>query len=365
VHRDARLTIRPVSLLGERYLDLDRGSPDTPVLAPGEALPSSQTEQPPDLDQILNALDDPTAGALGATVSTLGEGMQGNGANADAAIVALAPALGDTEELVSVLEGQTELLTRLIENAEPVAGALATEDGQRLDQLVTSADMLLATTADRQEALEATLIEMPSTLAAARAALEDLAGVTRSTTPSLRAMRPVTDDLSEISAELQRFADSADPALASADPVLERAAELLAAARPVTAALRPAGPDLRGTAGALAPVVNEFADALPSFWSFIEGWALTTNGHDGLSHYFRALVTVNTDQITRALPPAAPLIDGNPDEDGAAGLPLPGITPEGAPMGGILQPGSGADGGVTGLDPEQEGDALSYLLGDN
>lgn len=368
VHRDATLTIKPVSLLGERFLDFDRGSPESPVLPAGESLPVENTARPSDLDQLLNAIDDPTGQSLAALVTTLGEGMRDNGQNADAAIRALAPAMTDTEQLVKVLDDQSTTLQNLVDNAEPVASALAADDGKRLDGLVNAANQLLGTTADRQQALTDTLVRMPDTLTQARGALEDLAGVTRNATPTLASMRPTTDDLVAISHELQAFADSADPALASTQPVLDRAQELLAEARPVVADLRPAGADLRGTAAGLKPVVNDFTDHLPSFWNFIQGWALTTNGYDGLSHYFRAMVTVNTDQITHLLPAASGLIDGNPVD--AAGAPLtevapaiPGVTADGAPMAGILPPGQSADGGVTGLDQQQEGNALTYLLG--
>lgn len=363
IHRDAQLTIRPVSLLGERYLELNRGTPEAPVLQPGERLPAEQTHQPSDLDQVLNALRDPTGSSLAALITALGQGMKGNGANADAAIRALRPAMVETNKLVGVLDGQTELLQNLVDHAEPVAAALAADDGRRLDGLVASAHQVLGTTADRQQALEDTLREMPSTLVQARGALEDLAGVTRSATPNLQAIRPTTDNLTAISAELRRFSDSADPALASSEPVLDRAEHLLTEARPVAADLRPAGPDLRGTAAGLAPVVNKFTDHLPGFWNFIQGWALTTNGYDGLSHYFRALVAVSTDQIARLLPPAAPLLDGNPSKAGTAGPQIPGLSQQGVPMEGILAPGTGPDGGATGLNREQEGGALSYLLG--
>ncbi|TCK26282.1 MlaD family protein [Pseudonocardia endophytica] len=370
VHRDARMTIKPVSLLGERFIEYDRGSPQAPLLGPDEPLPVEQTGRPSDLDQLLNAINDPTGRALAGLVTTLGDGMRDNGKNADEAVKALAPAMTDTENLVRVLNDQSATLQQLVDNTEPVAGALAADDGKRLDGLVDSANQLLGTTADRQKALNETLVRAPDTLAQTRGALEDLAGVTRSATPTLRSMRPTTDNLVAISAELQTFADSADPALASSQPVLDRARELLAEARPVVSDLKPAGPDLRGTAAGLDPLANEFTDRLPGFWNFIQGWALTTNGYDGLSHYFRAMVTVNTDEITHAVPPAAPLLDGNQPPDaatpGPAPLPqIPGVSPEGAPLPGLLEPGPSADGGATGLDEKQESGALDYLLGGN
>lgn len=383
LHNDAHATVRPVSLLGERYVDLDRGSPAAAVLRPGGSLPTSQTGQATDLDQILNTVNEPTGKSLSALVSVLGEGVQGNGPNADATMKALAPAMTDTNKLVGVLNDQNTVLNQLVDSASPVASALASDQGKSLDGLVKSTNNLLGTTAAKQQGLQDSLTELPGTLAQARKSLGDLTGTAQATAPTLQAMRPTTDNLSAISGELNRFSDSANPALANADPVLHRADQLLTQARPVVADLKKAGPDLRGTAAGAKPIVNNFTDHLPGFWNFIQGWALTTNGKDGLSHYFRALITVNTDEVTHLLPPpgvAAPPGPGSAPDPSLPQLPglpsLPGNTPpfpglpnlvppaDGGAPGGLLQPGPGdSHGGATGLDQQQEGNALEFLLG--
>jgi len=227
LHRDARFTIRPVSLLGERYVDMERGSPDAPLLDPGEPVPMSRTGSNVGLDQILNVLDRPTGEGLAFLITTLGEGLRGNGENADAAIRALAPALRDTQRFTGVLEDQNALLNVLVDRVQPVTTALAADDGGALDRLVGAADRLLAATSAQQRSLDATLTKLPGALHAARTTLARLAGTARQTTPTLRAMRPVTEQLSTISGELMRFSDALDPALATSKPVLRRAERLL------------------------------------------------------------------------------------------------------------------------------------------
>lgn len=370
IHVDARATIKPVSLLGERYIDLDRGSPNAPLLSPGGELPVRQTGQSTDLDQVLNTVDDPTGQSLAALITMLGEGVQGNGANIDGTIKALGPAMGNTNQLVDVLKQQNGVLNSLIDNVEPVSAALAADNGKTVDSLVDSAHQLLGTTTENQAAIQNALAELPSTMTQARNTLAQLTGTAQATTPTLRSIRPTTDNLSAISAELNQFADSANPALASTPQVLHAADRLLEQARPVAQDLRKAGPTVPGLAGGLKPVVNDFTNHLPSFWNFIQGWALTTNGYDGLSHYFRAMVTLNTDQLTNVLPPLAGVANGNPNParpaPGPVPLPLPtppGLTGPGAPLGGLLPPGNSPDGGVTGLNQQQEGGALTFLLG--
>jgi hypothetical protein len=113
LYRDARATIRPISLLGERYVDLERGTPGTAEMADGGTIPRERTATNVDLDEILNTIDEPTGESLAFLVTTLGDGLRDNGGNVDAALRALTPALRDTEGLTSVLEDQNALLGSL------------------------------------------------------------------------------------------------------------------------------------------------------------------------------------------------------------------------------------------------------------
>ncbi|HEV7826670.1 MAG TPA: MlaD family protein [Mycobacteriales bacterium] len=362
VYRDARLTIRPVSLLGERFVALDRGSPARPLLPAGGLIPVRQTGRSTDLDEVLTAVDQPTGAALAALVTTLGEGATGHGKDVDAAVRALAPAMTETRTLVRILDEQNAVLTRLVDRVEPVAGALAVDRGRRLDSLVDSTDVLLRTAAGNREALDATLAELPGTLTEARRTLTELTGVAEATTPTLRRLRPVTGDLTEISAELDRFAAAADPALASLEPVLRRANTLLTEAAPVVRTLEAAGPDLRGAAGSARPVALALIGNLRNVLDFVRFWALVTNGHDGLSHYFRASFVANTEVVTGPVPGAGKVVPKPQD------LPLPGMPalpsleiPALPSLEGVL-PKLGPDD-ATGLTPAQEQSMLDHLIG--
>lgn len=367
LYQDATATIRPISLLGERYVDLERGTPGTAQMSDGGTIPRERTATNVDLDEILNTIDEPTGESLAFLVTTLGDGLRDNGGNVDAALKALAPALRDTEGLTSVLEDQNVLLGSLVDQVEPVAGALATDNGQSLDRLVASADRLLAASSRQQEQLDQTLAELPGALRSARTTLGELAGTARETTPTLRSLRPVTEDLTEISNELMTFADSLDPALAQAQPVLEEARSLLEQAQPVAADLRAGSPDLRAASASARPVVEDLTANLDNVLNFVRYWALTTNGHDGVSHYFRAHIIVNQDSATNFLPAEVPVppLFGTPSPIGGAqpGSDVPG-TPTSPPAGGsLLQAPGPDDDGATGLDREQESGMLGSLLG--
>lgn len=359
LHRDAKLMIRPVDLLGEHYVQLDAGSPDQPYLSP-TVISERHTSKREDLQDLLDTFDDPTSTALAAVLTTLGEGMHGSGSEAADAIKALAPAMRDTEALGEVLSQQNDVLNRLLERADPIADALATQDGDLLDKTISSADRVLATTAANQKALDQTLAELPTTVRAARRTLRELAGVSGAAVPTLKSLRPVTDDLSEISRELERTAAAADPALTTLRPVLKHADALLKQAAPAVAELRRSGPTIRSAAKRLRPVGDVLLDEhLSDLMNFVRYWALSTNDRDALSHYFRGVFHV-TPRTLQDLVAGSPAGKHAPDIASALpSTPKPNLPKLQLPK----LPGRSGGNNVTGLTQEQERSMLGQLLG--
>jgi phospholipid/cholesterol/gamma-HCH transport system substrate-binding protein len=366
LHQDATAKVRPVSLLGERYMDLDTGSTDAPLLKTGGVIPVAQTGQNTDLDQVLNTFDDKTGQSLAAFVSVIGGGLEGNGANLDGAVKALAPAMTQTDQFVKVLKNQNAELNSLVDSLTPVAQSLAEDNGRTLDGLVNSTTSLLNTTSTNVAALNDTLQELPSSLQAARSTLGNLADTADNVTPVLRDIRPTTDNLTDISHELSKFSDSADPALDKLAPVLDKGTKLLRELRPVAHELRAAGPHLVDTSRGLRPVVEQLDRNSGDVLNFIRYWALTTNGKDGLSHYFRAHVEVEPTAASGNIPRGLP--GGGVGTAGLGGRDP--VTDSGGKAGagpqvpaGLLQPKDSDDGSATGLDEKQESGALGFMLG--
>lgn len=370
LHTDAKATIRPYNLLGERYIELDPGTPTAPVMSP-PVIDETHTSSSVDIQDILNTLNDPTSTALAATVTGLGEGMRGAGPDTAAALKALQPAMQRTGELSQILDQQNDTLNQLVDRTQPVTNALAGDQGQQLDHLLGTTQQTLDTVASNRSQLDQSLTELPSTVAAARTTLSRLAGTADAATPTLAAIRPVTDNLNDITGELKTLADSADPALASLPPVLDKGKTLLDEAEPVVSQLRQAGPDLRGSASGAKPLAQQLLDknqALPDLMDFIRMWSLTTNDSDGLSHYFRGNAHIGPAALRQMiagspvggaipggaqLPPSIPL-PGDPPQQAnsqAQGVPPPGTAP------------ASANQGATGLTSQQENSMVGQLLG--
>lgn len=369
LHTDAKATITEQDLLGERYVALERGTPSAPTLGQDHpVIPVTNTTRSVDLQNILNGVDNPTGTALAALVTTLGEGADGRGADIAAAIKALRPAMEQTDDLSNILSDQNALLAHLVDSAKPVLRAVASDNGQKLDGLVDSANQSLTTVANNRIATQDTLQRLPATLASAQQTLAHVADVADNATPTLASIRPVTHDLRDISHELRDFSDAADPALASLRPVLDRGQQLIDEARPVAAALRPGGHGLRATAAGGRQFVTTALSgpALEDLLQFVKNWALITNGYDGLSNYFRvsAITTAKALGTTAAGP-----VPGLPD------APVPGIAAPQLPQPGPLAPaphprtdhpapgGTPPGGSATGMNEKQENNMMDQLLG--
>ena len=379
LHQDAKATIRPLSLLGERFVELDRGTADAPTLASGDRIPVKNTSSAVDIDQVLNALDEPTGQALAALLTTVGHGMADRGQKIDGTIKALRPAMQDTGALVKVLNQQRDALADMVTQLQPVVSAVAAEDGKKLDRLLRS-------TAAKQKELDATLVQLPGTLSTGRQTLRALRGAAGATTPTLANLRPTTSVLTELSNELSAFAKVGAPAMKDLEPVLDRARTLLKAAAPVAQSLRASSPDVLATARGLQPIGTELISNLRNVLDFAKFWALTTNNGDGLSNYFRSMAVINTEPVTGLLPqpgtsPAKKSGPAQQPKDLVGGLLNGGLVGDLSGiedltdglvtgLGGLL---GGASAGrsvgavdpvnVTGLTARQEQDMVTYLVG--
>lgn len=387
LHSDATFTVRPASLLGERYIDLDRGTPSAPALDPSRVVPVSQTGANVGLDDMLNTMDDPAGEGLAMLVGTLGGGVRGNGENVDKTITGLAPNMKEVQALTAVLKNHNELLGALVQDAEPIVGAVADQDGQTLDRLVSASDSVLGVTSANQDDLERTLKKLPETLSVGRKTLAALADTADEAAPTLDALEPFTEDLPDLSEDMEDFADALDPALASSQPVLDRAEELLLEARQPAEDLRIAGPDVAQTVSGTRTLVHGLTTDRENVYTFIRNWALNVNGSDGISHYWRIVLTIHPDswtyllgmlglpELPTGLPAPAAAADPTseakapsasadvPEAVNGVTKPLTGLTEGLLGGGGLLGGKQTADGGSTGLSEKQESGLLGFLFG--
>lgn len=143
---DAYAVIVPVTALGERYIQLGPVYEDGPALEDGDTIPTSRTQVPFEVDELLQGLQD-YLGAIdpeNATdlVTNLAEIVDGQGAEINDLIGTASDTLGvladkgdeigaivdSLSELSRTLGGRTETIQQLVRSYEQVSGVLADND---------------------------------------------------------------------------------------------------------------------------------------------------------------------------------------------------------------------------------------------
>ncbi len=148
IYSDATVLIRPKSLLGEKYVDMTRGTSNVPI-PDGGSLPDSQAFTQVEVDQVLNNSDEATRKAFSNNIISLGQATQDRGADVNATIPELRAIaehltpvsarfkdrtaqidhiLVDTDTILTTLADEHAQLATLLQSADAVTGTIATND---------------------------------------------------------------------------------------------------------------------------------------------------------------------------------------------------------------------------------------------
>jgi virulence factor Mce-like protein len=177
VHRDATVTLRPKSLLGEKYLDLYPGSGGAAALDDGATLPLTQVKVSTDLQDVINTFDQPTRDKLQVVIDNLGGGFAGEGIATNQTIRYGTQDLTDLAEIATTLQQRDQELQTVIQALDTVTAELAQSDRrQQLGQLIANSDRLIKNLADQDAELKRALAETNSALSRTNTALDGTQG---------------------------------------------------------------------------------------------------------------------------------------------------------------------------------------------
>ncbi len=211
IHRDATAKIRPrIFLEGNFFVDLTAGSPAAPALDDGDLIPTSQTSTPVQFDQVLKALDFDTRDKLQLTLGEFAEAFDAGLAKSfNRSLRDQAPAYRFTAIVTEALLGRRPHdLSDSIRDFGKTAAALDRSPA-RLKSLLVNFNIFARSLAVERDNLEATVAELPRTLAAATPALDSLNAAfpsvrslavnalpgVRSSGPAIDALRPLVAQL--------------------------------------------------------------------------------------------------------------------------------------------------------------------------
>jgi virulence factor Mce-like protein len=301
-HADARCTIRPQSLIGEKFVECDPGdasAPELPEIEDGEGegehmLPLARTSSPVDLDLINDIMRLPFRERLTILLDELGAGLAGRGEDLNELIRRANPALRETDRVLAILARQNRVLSSLARDSDTALAPIARER-ERVSGFIRNATATGQATAERSDDLEAQIARLPGFLSQLRPLMADLEGFADQGAPLARDLRIAAPDLSRLIAEIGPFSSAATPSLVSLG-------QATVTGRPALIETRPLIQDLGDFARQAKPLSTNLDKFIASFdktggierlVDYLFFQTLAINGFDGIGHYLRAGLSVN------------------------------------------------------------------------
>jgi ABC-type transporter Mla subunit MlaD len=301
---DARCTIRPQSLIGEKFVECDPGRSDSPELeevpdgedGAGQAmLPIERTSSPVDIDLINNTLRLPYRQRLALLINEFGTALAGRGAELNEVIHRANPALRETDKVLKVLADQNRTLARLAVDSDTALEPLARERARVADFIVQANETAQAS-AERRDELSETFAKLPRFLEELKPTMEELGALSDD-------MTPVIADLGDAAPDLNRFILALGPFSRESVTSLDSLGEAVEVGGPALKDTEPLLEDLTDFGKDAAPVSRNLDALLTSFdktggierlMDYIFFQVTAINGFDSLSHYLRAGLIAST-----------------------------------------------------------------------
>jgi virulence factor Mce-like protein len=185
IHKDAQLKIRQrIFLEGNKFIDLQPGSPSAPILKKGDTIPSNQTATPVQFADLLTALQSDTRSDLQTFLREYSKGLAGGGARGfNRSIPYWVPAYKNSALANDATLGtKAHDLSRLLKGQAITFGALA-RDETALQGLISNLNTTAEAFAVHDVALQQTIPALDNVLRVGSPALRSL----NDSLPSLRA----------------------------------------------------------------------------------------------------------------------------------------------------------------------------------
>jgi virulence factor Mce-like protein len=191
---DSAVSIRPLSLLGLKYVALLRGH-SKKMIPDGATLPEAQTRVPVQFDDVLKTFDYKTRIAMQQDMQGFGDALAARGSSLNDTISVLPPLLTHLDSVAGYLSQPNTRLVPFINSLEQFMGAIAPVSHQNADNFTQMATTFHALSEDPQ-ALEQTIQKSPPTedvsiasFKVQQPALQDTATLGHFMTPATASLR--------------------------------------------------------------------------------------------------------------------------------------------------------------------------------
>ena len=299
-HEGAFCTIRPQSLIGEKFVECRPGPDRAPELAEirdgdgkGQHL-LENTSSPVDIDLVNDTLRLPYRQRLALLINEFGTGLAGRGSELNEAIHRANPALRETDRVLNILAEQNRTLARLQTESDAVLAPLA-DRRKRVTSFINNANETGEATAERADDIQRSIERLPVWLRELRPTLADLEVLSDEFTPVLSDLHTAAPDLSRFIGELGPFSDASIPALKSLGDATDVGTPALKRSRPLIRKLGAFALDMGPVSKSLDDLTENLdkTGAIERAMDYVFYTSLAVNGFDGISHYLRAALVTN------------------------------------------------------------------------
>jgi ABC-type transporter Mla subunit MlaD len=307
--QDATCTIRPQSLIGEKFVECTPTQPRPPGAQPAPALkritqgkgkgqyllPVDRTSKPVDLDLLNNIMRLPYRERFTIILNELGTGLAGRGADLRQAIDSANPGLKELDKVLEILAGQNRTLARLATDSDTIMAPLA-RDRAKVADFVVKANAVSQASAERASGIEANIQRFPAFLRQLRPTLVRLGGLSDEMTPVLTDLGSEAPSINRFIMQLGPFSKAGTPALKSLGAASVPGRVALVKAKPIVADLKTLAGQAKPLTANLAALTGSLQDSggIERLMDYLFYQVAAINGYDQFGHYLRAALIVNT-----------------------------------------------------------------------
>jgi ABC-type transporter Mla subunit MlaD len=307
--KDATCTIRPQSLIGEKFVECTPtqprpvGTPAPPLLPEAKSgpykgthvLPATQTSRPIDIDLLNNILRLPYRERLSIILNELGTGLAGRGEDLNQVIRNADPGLKETDKVLELLARENKTLRDLARDSDAALAPLARERAH-VAHFVTKAGNTAEATAEKRVQFEQNLQKLPAFLRQLKPTMVRLGQLSDEMSPVLEDLGAQAPAINRFIISLGPFSKSATPSLVTLGDATVPGRKALIAAKPITQDLRTFGTQVKPLAGNLSDLLTSFRDTggIERLMDYLFYQVAAINGFDSYGHYLRAQLIVNT-----------------------------------------------------------------------
>ncbi len=303
IHENARAILRLKTILGETYVQLTPGTPNSPAVPDGGLLPRGQVTNAVQLSDILDALDPKTRAAFRSWQQQPAKAIQGNDQNLNDVIGNLPQFAADASDILKVLDVEHGAVVRLSLNGGTVFSALS-QNQSALRNLITTGEQVFHTTAANNNALAATfhvfptfLDETKATMARLKSFALDADPVIRELDPVAQAIPPTMNSVRLLSPDLRRLFIKLGPLIAVSKTGLPAIRDVIRGAQPLLGQLGPFLEEFNPILDWLSLHQQLIADFISNGAGGISA-TTTSIGGGGIGHYLRQFSPVGPETLS-------------------------------------------------------------------